>query len=270
LPIENPDLLYPRIATWPAQSTRAVAIRSAARLAEESESIDLNAALESETDEVKRSLLHDSLSLIEELHREREGESVLLPERLSVSTLIALRDNPSELALAIRRPMPRHSDRYAKRGTQFHLWVERYYGAQTLFDDEIFDAMEELDSELSGLQEKWLASEWAQRQPIAIEEGFELVIEGLVLRGRIDAVYQNGERYQVVDWKTGKVKEGEDLEIASLQLAMYRIAYSTLHNIPIEQVSAAFHYVGDQKTIYREDLSTAEEIAALISSIRVQ
>ena len=80
-----------------------------------------------------------------------------------------LQSDPSELALTIRRPMPRHSDRYAKRGTEFHLWVERYYGAQTLFDDDLFDPMAPADVPLQELQQKWLASNWAARNPISIE-----------------------------------------------------------------------------------------------------
>jgi len=50
---------------------------------------------------------------------------------------------------------------------------------------------------------------------------------------------------------------------------MYRLAYSKLHNIPIENIKAAFHYVADQQTIYRESLSTEDEIAAIINSVEL-
>ena len=123
------------------------------------------------------------------------------------------------------------------------------------------------DYSLKELQEKWLASMWADKTPIAVEEGFETVISGVVLRGRIDAVYREGDQYEVVDWKTGRVKEGEELEDYSIQLAMYRLAYSKLHQIPIENIRAAFHYVADNQTVYRETLSTEAEIAALIETI---
>ena len=76
-----------------------------------------------------------------------------------------------------------------------------------------------------------------------------------------------GDEYEVVDWKTGRVKEGEDLASASIQLAMYRLAYAKLHNIPIEKIKAAFYYVADDKTIYRENLSGEDEIAAIIAAI---
>jgi DNA helicase-2/ATP-dependent DNA helicase PcrA len=48
---------------------------------------------------------------------------------------------------------------------------------------------------------------------------------------------------------------------------MYRLAYSKLHDLPIENIRAAFHYVAENKTIYRENLSSEEEIATLIASV---
>ena len=65
------------------------------------------------------------------------------------------------------------------------------------------------------------------------------------------------------------MKAGDDLSTASIQLAMYRLAYSKQHGIPIENIRAAFHYVADNKTIYRENLSTESEIEALIASIEL-
>ena len=266
-PLENPALLNPRSAEWPQPNSRRELIQKSAQMVDASPVLDLNQLIASEQDAKRETILHDAKALIDEMHRLRQPETVYLPERLSVSTLIALKSAPDELALNIRRPMPRHTDKYAKRGTEFHLWVERQFGAQALFDDDLFDPMPPADVPLQELQEKWLASSWAGREPVAVEEGFETVINGIVLRGRIDAIYRDGDSFEVVDWKTGRIKEGEDLEVASIQLAMYRLAYSKQHGIPIESVRAAFHYVADNKTIYREKLSSEDEIAALIASI---
>ena len=106
------------------------------------------------------------------------------------------------------------------------------------------------------------------RQPLSVEEGFETVIEGILLRGRIDAVYRIGEeKYEVVDWKTGKVKSGEELADAAIQLAMYRLAYSKLHEIPLENISAAFHYIPANKTIRPADILDEDGIKKLISAV---
>jgi DNA helicase-2/ATP-dependent DNA helicase PcrA len=269
LPEENPRIAQPRTATWPGPRSRAEAIRRSAELVASVEPLDLESALRSEVDPDRLSMIRDAKALLNEIEKLRGGEIIYLPHRLSVSTLINLRSDPEELALNIRRPMPRHTDKYAKRGTEFHLWVERQFGAQTLFDEDLFDPLAHEDVPLKELQDKWLASSWAGRSPIAVEEGFETVINGTVLRGRIDAIYRDGDTYEVVDWKTGRIKDGEDLTTASIQLAMYRLAYSKQHQIPIEKIRAAFHYVADNKTIYRENLSSEEEIAALISSVDI-
>ena len=268
-PEENPALLEPRSAQWPISTLRQTQIQKSAALVSSSQALDLNRALSQQLEPTEQKIVEDAKALIDELQRSREIEIVYLPERLSVSTLISMQSEPDELALNIRRPMPRHTDKYAKRGTEFHLWVERHFGELTLFDEDLFDPLSYDDVPLKELQDKWLASSWAGRKPHAVEEGFETVINGIVLRGRIDAVYFDGDTYEVVDWKTGRVKEGEDLETASIQLAMYRLAYSKQHNIPIEKIRAAFHYVADNKTIYRENLSSEDEIAALINGVEL-
>ncbi len=267
MPAENPAIADPLTEVWPATSSRSHLIAQSAQLVEESVPVEIEDALKAETDSYRHSLLQDAKALIQEVHQSQKTELVFLPQRLSVSTLITMQIGLTELASDIRRPMPRHIDQYAKRGTEFHLWVERHFGAQTLFDEDFMDPTAPADVPLKELQEKWLASQWAKRNPIGVEEGFETVIQGVVLRGRIDAVYRDGDMYDVVDWKTGRVKVGEDLESASIQLAMYRLAYSMSHGIPIEKIRAAFHYVADNRTVYRENLSTTDEIAAIIGAV---
>jgi DNA helicase-2/ATP-dependent DNA helicase PcrA len=188
--------------------------------------------------------------------------------------LIRLKADADELALNIRRPMPNHTAKVARQGTEFHTWIERHFETSVLFDDDIFETSEiELDEgyesqALKKLKEDWLASVWADRQPISVEEGFEIVIEGILFRGRIDAVYRiNEDKYEVVDWKTGRVKSGDDLAEAAIQLAMYRLAYSKLHNIPLENISAAFHYIPANETIRPADLMDEAQIQAIIAAI---
>ena len=218
-----------------------------------------------ETDEETQSWIRDSGALIAELHRGRTKPEVFLPPRLSVSTLVALRENPVELALSIRRPMPRSQDEYSRRGTVFHLWIEKHFGQGTLFDDEDLEPVDPLeeDQTLEKLKSNWLASQWADRHPFAVEVPFETVVAGVLLRGRIDAVYKIGDRYEVVDWKTGSKKLGES---AAVQLAVYRLAWAKLNNLDISLVSAAFHYVPTSITDRRADLLDEEGLVALLEA----
>ena len=61
-------------------------------------------------------------------------------------------------------------------------------------------------------------------------------------------------------------KHGDDLEVAAIQLAMYRLAYAKLTGIPIEKISGAFHYVGHNETVRPADLLSAQELEEIITS----
>jgi DNA helicase-2/ATP-dependent DNA helicase PcrA len=177
--------------------------------------------------------------------------------------LIALHEDPAELARTIRRPMPRAMDEYSHRGTAFHLWIENHFNAKTLFDDEDFDLVTpfEEDQKLEDLKNQWLASSWASLQPYAVEVPFETVIAGILVRGRIDAVYKTSDGIEVVDWKTGSKTLGES---SAVQLAIYRLAWAKLQAIPVEQVSAAFHYVPINRTDRRANLLSEDQLTDLL------
>ena len=263
----NPVIANPRTGQWPAPSSKLANIQASAQLVDSSQPIDLTTEAESENLDLQKNL-NDARMIIEEIARRRVGQPIYLPDRLSVSTLVALKSDPEQLALSIRRPMPNPSNPFAQRGTQFHEWLERYFEISTLFDDSFFDPATPLDLPLKELQDKWLASEWAPRRPIAVEMGFETTLDGTVLKGRIDAIYKGADgRYEVIDWKTGRAKSGDELAEAAIQLAVYRLAFAKLHNLPVEDVSAGFFYVNENLTIRPTEMMGESELRALLQSI---
>ena len=208
--------------------------------------------------------VEDARAIIAEFEEYKVGSlDVAMPARLSTSTLIALHEDPSELARTIRRPMPRAMDEYSHRGTAFHIWIENHFNAKTLFDDEDFDLITpfEDDQKLEDLKSQWLASSWAPLIPYAVEVPFETVIAGILVRGRIDAVYKTDSGFEVVDWKTGSKVLGES---SAVQLAVYRLAWAKLQAIPVERVSAAFHYVPTNKTDRRANLLSEDQLIDLL------
>ena len=263
---ENPTLENPKTAAWPrdylgdkrAQFDAAIALVDAS---------EVHPLIESQDHEVN-SWIMDAHSLItEQRNRASDVVQVALPTRLSTSTLVALHENPQELALNIRRPMPRGQDQYSRRGTAFHLWVERQFtDAATLFGDEYLDYLDPLedDSKLEDLKAAWLKSSFANRTPARVEVPFETTIAGVLIRGRIDAVYRDGDGFQVVDWKTGSKQLGKS---AQVQLAMYRLAWAKLSGCDISKISAAFHYVPTGVTDQPADLLDEAALIALITSI---
>ncbi|GIF53619.1 ATP-dependent DNA helicase [Asanoa ferruginea] len=197
---------------------------------------------------------------------------VTLPDHLTVSQLVLLQRDPQALARSLRRPMPSHPDPYARRGTAFHAWLEQRFGAVRLLDvDELPGAADEdaaPDDALAELQELFLASDWADRAPVEVEVPFATVVGGVVLRGRMDAVFADpGGRFDVVDWKTGRRPTGADERAAAIQLAAYRLAWANLAGVPVDRVRAAFHYVRSAETVRPVDLLDAAGLAALVTAL---
>ncbi|MEI6648990.1 MAG: ATP-dependent DNA helicase [Actinomycetes bacterium] len=266
----NPARENPKSGAWPRVNSRREAILQSAELVSSAQPLDLDQIDFGSLDDIHRSLAEDAQAIIAEATRRRDPAKVYLPSRLSVSSLIQLKEDPLEFAVNIRRPMPNHIDKYARRGTAFHAWVERKFVSPVLIEDEFLDPhpipmFDEIP--LNELQAQWLASDWADRTPVAVEVPFETMLDGILLRGRIDAVYQAGENYEIVDWKTGREKEGEDLASAAIQLAMYRLAFSKLFAIPLQNISAAFHYVGANKTVHPADIFNEDQLKAILSQI---
>ena len=202
---------------------------------------------------------------------------VLLPEHLSVSQLVTIQRDPGVLARSLRRPMPTRQDPYARRGTAFHRWLEQRYAAEHLLDlDELPGSADEGaagDDALGELRRRFEESPWADRVPVDVEVPFAMTIGGIVVRGRMDAVFAaprggaGGLRFEVVDWKTGAVASGAAARAASVQLAAYRLAWAARAAVPVEQVGAAFYYVRHDVTVRPTDLLDHAGLVALIASL---
>jgi DNA helicase-2/ATP-dependent DNA helicase PcrA len=175
--------------------------------------------------------------------------------------------------------MPRPPARQARRGTAFHHWLEERYGQQRLIDDEdLFSGLAGDDDfagagpdpELAGLRATFERSEWADRWPTAVEVPFETLVGGRPVRGRIDAVFRDGDadRYDVVDWKTGQPpRSAAEHHAVAVQLAAYRLAWSRLAGVPVASVRAAFYYVAHDKTVRPADLLDEAGLTALIEHV---
>ncbi|WP_306746020.1 ATP-dependent helicase [Saccharothrix yanglingensis] len=199
-------------------------------------------------------------------------ERVVLPDHLSVSQLVELAADPDLLARRLRRPLPFPPNPLARRGTAFHTWLEQRFGVRRLFDlDELPGAADEdasPDADLTPLQEAFLRSEWGDRAPHDVEVPFEAEIDGLSVRGRMDAVFADEDGgWTVVDWKTGRVPDAERLPALSVQLAAYRLAWAALTGTPVAKVRAAFHYVRHEHTLRPVDLLDADGLRDLVRSV---
>ena len=268
--------LGPATASWPLDplAVRRPAVEAAAELVElmavELGTLDGAIALTSATDEWSRDV--EVLLSERAARKQRARLDVELPRQLSVSQLVTLRRDPDELARQLRRPLPAAPAPLARRGTAFHLWLEQRFSSPRLLDlDEVpgsADADAAPDADLHQLQQSFLKTSWADRDPVEVEVPFELVIDDIVVRGRMDAVFRDTDGgCTVVDWKTGRRPAGADGRAAAIQLAAYRLAWADLTGTDLANVRAVFCYLRDGATVAPSDLLDREGLVELLRSV---
>ncbi|WP_073493107.1 ATP-dependent DNA helicase [Actinacidiphila paucisporea] len=230
-------------------------------------------------------------ALAGELRRARATvRDVPLPATLTASQVMRLASDPDGLARELARPLPRPPAPAARRGTRFHAWVESRFDARPLFGPEDLPGIEGGDdiadeADLTALKEAFLRSPYADRTPHRVEVPVHLTLGGRVVRGRIDAVYRDGDAYghaeamghagamghgeddgdtyEIVDWKTGRVPAAS---ADPLQLAVYRLAWAEQHGIPLERVRAAFLFVRTGEVVRPAALPGRAELERLLGA----
>jgi len=144
--------------------------------------------------------------------------------------------------------------------------VEARFGQQDLFDPEDLpgqaDAGIDSDADLAELIAAFELGPFADRVPHAVEAPFALVLDGQVVRGRIDAVYAEPDGFLVVDWKTSRRDDAD-----ALQLALYRLAWAELAGVPVELVRAAFYYVRSGRLVEPDRLPGRAELDAVLDPL---
>ncbi|WP_036966949.1 3'-5' exonuclease, partial [Promicromonospora kroppenstedtii] len=220
---------------------------------------------------------HDLVDLARMLLVERNRRTdreVAFPAHVSASGLVRLAADRDAFALQLRRPVPVQPTVHARRGTRFHEWVEQFFTSATLLDVDDLPSAEDddlpEDTDLDKLRDTFLGSEWSARMPVAVEVDVETPVAGVMLRCRMDAVFKDPaagpDAVVVVDWKTGREPLDASARAArEVQLAVYRLAWSRWTGLPLDQVSAAFYYVGSDTTVRPDRLLDEAELEALIT-----
>lgn len=112
----------------------------------------------------------------------------------------------------------------------------------------------------------------ADREPAEVETSIETVVDGIAVRGRVDAVFEEAGAdgqpgWTVVDWKTGPPATGAAARARVLQLAAYRLAWARLRGVDPARVGGAFFHAATGQTI-RPDLPGIEEISRVLAAAR--
>lgn len=150
------------------------------------------------------------------------------------------------------------------------------------FEDAYEESESELETSVQRLWERFANSEWGsdewKERIWAVEYPVETHIEGLSLRGRIDAVFRtedtDGERWVLVDWKSGSRPKMSTMQSRRFQLGLYRIAFSRIMGVDPERISTVFVYLGGKGVAevwdyqIRGGLPTEAQLAKVIREAR--
>lgn len=150
------------------------------------------------------------------------------------------------------------------------------------FEDAYEESESELDASVQRLWERFTNSEWGSDEwkdrIWAVEYPVETHIEGVSLRGRIDAVFrtedEDGERWVLVDWKSGSRPKAASMQSRRFQLGLYRIAFSRIMGVDPERISTVFVYLGGKGVAevwdhqIRGGLPTEAQLAKVIREAR--
>ncbi len=211
--------------------------------------------------------------VIADLEARRARSEVHTPVLQSPSQMVTQLRDPGAAALNLLRPVPRRPSAAARRGTEFHSWLETQYEDSSLLELEDLNIVVEDDDvalDLEEMQKIFEKSEWAQRLPIAIEKPVVTQIGLTRVRGVIDAVFADPEGSDgsegviIVDWKTGRAPRPSQLKERSLQLSLYRLAWHEETGLPLELIRTAFHFVPDSVTYEVKDHPSPEQIEELL------
>lgn len=220
---------------------------------------------------------------VEDLRQRRRvpaaGPSQLEPLVFTAGQVQQLLQDPRAWRADMRRPMPGPPRPSARRGEALHSWIERRLGFHPLItDDELPGAA---DSDLAGdddLREVMAAFEklpYAGKVPHRLEVPFAIPLGGVVVRGRIDAVFRHAADpaasgsatglpaadydWEVVDWKTSHTMRADPM-----QLAIYRLAWAHQMGVPPARVLATFAYLRTGRLVRPPDLPDAAQLGAIV------
>ncbi len=143
-------------------------------------------------------------------------------------------------------PLPRRFNRAARRGTEVHRRIELHnLGMVPLTEpDDVADPLD-IPSDTAAGPDPFTVfeqSHYANRTPHLVEAPFDLELDnGVRVRGRIDAVYGDRDRWEIVDFKSGRPRTDPAMDV---QLQTYAIALDRVGALDDRPVDAVFAYLG--------------------------
>jgi DNA helicase II / ATP-dependent DNA helicase PcrA len=200
----------------------------------------------------------------------------------SVSGLVTYAGCPKRYYWSEVDRLPRRHSPAARRGVDVHRRIELHHkgivpldeAQPGLYDLTPVDMTGTAAVESADAFATFAESRFATERPYLVEAPFELRLgEDVTVRGRIDAVYRTGGRWEVVDFKSGRPNRDPStaVQLQAYALAVHEQAF-TSHRP--EHLMVTFAYLGDglvehSETVDERWLSDARSrLEALATDIR--
>jgi ATP-dependent DNA helicase UvrD/PcrA len=167
--------------------------------------------------------------------------------RVSVTGLVTYAQCPKRYFWTEVDPLPRRRNLAAIAGTELHRRIELHQRGQVPFEEmrpELYDAVGDGATGPGGGFERFEESPYGQSEAALVESAFNLRLSNeYEVRGRIDAIYIDGEDWEIVDFKSGR--PSEDLSRV-VQLEAYAVAASQVDFGPRKpkDITVSFVYLG--------------------------
>lgn len=214
---------------------------------------------------ISEKALHWAKLLVAESRQEVVTE-VKLPRHMAATTVQKL---GPDLAMQLRRPVPTQPSDSAYLGTLFHAWVEALLSNRS--EPPVADLDEDALKKLHKWQHNWKNFDFLRHyQVIEAEAERDIIVSGVRIIARIDAVMQakDSGRVHIMDWKTGRVPVGENLDAAKVQLELYRLAWAKSEGIDPADIDASLVYVNSGKIVSLQSAAwTSEQVARIFKRL---
>ncbi|HYG72180.1 MAG TPA: ATP-dependent DNA helicase, partial [Actinomycetota bacterium] len=200
------------------------------------------------------------------------------PSTVAVGGLIDYARCPKQFYWSTVRPLPRFAGPSARIGTEVHRWIEMTSrGQATLL--ELDDEPDVTAEELAGapgrtreLQQAFRESRFGDMVPLFAERPFLLPLEGVTIKGRIDAIYGAVDGpWEVVDYKTGRPPA--DARLARVQLDVYALACMDVWRKRTDELTLTYLYLatGEERSHVVDDAEAVRaRVAEWLRGIRAE
>ncbi len=195
------------------------------------------------------------------------------PQRteVSVTGLVTYATCPRQYYWSEVDRLPRQPSSAASRGVDVHRRIELHNLGKVPFtegDFDTYDLPEDSDPAAGNAFAIFETSRFATTRPLLVESPFQLSLgDDVWIRGRIDAVYPTDSGWEIVDFKSGRPSDRQEMKVQlqAYALAAHNVAFPVLRP---DAVEVTFAYLGGGELVLHTDRADSDYLAAADQRIR--